>query len=177
MKTHPATRACVALLSAGLLAWQGVAHAEDKAAPTATEKKPPQVRTYSSVTVVTDPAHAPPLPVRPREAGTPKPERSVPEARRGEEGLRESVQKLRGEIQELRKEMLQERRERRDEKSPAGDTASPGPPTPERKGASQAEGARSPQEKRDRQPKAQDRPEKTPESLRRREPLRDQVRE
>ena len=91
--------------------------------------RPPQVRTYSSVTVVDDPKQAPPLPTGRKEAppaALPKPlteprrdepaakdERPAAESRRSEE-----IKELRRDLRELRQE-LREQRGGRDGEGPA----------------------------------------------------------
>lgn len=103
--------------------------------------RPPQVRTYSSVTVVDDPKQAPPLPTGRKEAppaALPKPpteprrdepaaaakdERPAAESRRSEE-----LKELRRDLRELRQELREQREQRggRDGEGPAAR----GRPTP-----------------------------------------------
>ncbi len=77
--------------------------AEIKADAKADARKP-QVRTYSSVTVVSDPAQVPRLPLPNRLAGEP----------------RESVRALRQEIQEMRRSLRQERPDKSETAAPSG---------------------------------------------------------
>lgn len=94
-------------------------------------KKPPQVRTYTSVTVVSDPSQAPPLPSRgsPQRPESPRPD-AVREPPRGD-----TVRELRNEIREMRQ--TQREIQRRGNTEPRPDAESPRsertrPPAPER---------------------------------------------
>ncbi len=97
------------------------------------EARPPQVRTYSSVTVVDDPKQAPPLPTgrkEPPAPATPRPpaeprrdespasslkdDRPTPGARRAEE-----LKELRRDLRELRQELREQRGARDDHDPPA----------------------------------------------------------
>lgn len=92
-------------------------------------ERPPQVRTYSSVTVVDDPRQAPPLPTGRKElsapaaprppteprrddspASSPKDDRPSPGARRAEE-----LKELRRDLRELRQDLREHRGARGDE--------------------------------------------------------------
>ena len=85
------------------------AKAEIKADAKADAKKP-QVRTYSSVTVVSDPAQVPRLPLPNRPAAEP----------------RESVRALRQEIQEMRRSLRHERSDKNETAAPSGVARSEG---------------------------------------------------
>lgn len=112
----------------------------------------PQVRTYSTVTVLDDPAKAPPLPIprrdqdparevrRPSEA--PGPGEPAREERRNAAGASETA-KERAAVRELRDHLRSERSERRDQPEPRPEprpeTDRPAPRAPEARGKDRPE--------------------------------------
>jgi hypothetical protein len=109
------------LLALGLSAAPALAdEAKPASAPASAAReepaKRPQVRTYTSVTVVSDPSQAPRLPSRmpPRELGDRPPRTDRPEATRERP---EAVRELRQEIQEMRRGLRESDRSERTDRS------------------------------------------------------------
>lgn len=142
----------LALALGGLLLFVHAASAQTTPAPpaeppSAAEAKEkdkgarrPQVRTYSTVTVIDDPAKAPPLPIPRREAEPPREVRRPNEAsgagepsreeRRGATGANDAA-KERAAVRELRDHLRSERAERRDQPDKRPEADRPAPRAPE----------------------------------------------
>jgi hypothetical protein len=93
--------------------------ADDKPAARDDAQRKPQVRTYSSVTVVSDPAQAPRLPVRAQAPVIERPQREdrheAGNENRREQSRADSMRELRQEIKEMRRDLRDAERERREQ--------------------------------------------------------------